>query len=753
MKRIISFSIFLIGFTAMAGQIIFVREFLIVCYGNELSIGIILADWLICGAIGSFILGRFTDRLKSRIPVFLFCQIALAFLFPLTITAIRLIKTALVVSPGEIIAFSPILIVGFIILSPVCAILGFMFSLACHIYESRSLTGATRIGRVYFFEAIGSMAGGMLTSFILVRLLNSIQIAAFISLLNVLAALLLAFRGEGKKAYIISAVSIVFVVITATWFLGGWNYLDRYSLSKEWQGYNLVASKNSIYGNVAVTKTDDQASFFANGLRLYTVPDKLTSEEAIHFALLEHPDPKRVLLIGGGAGGLIEEALKHPIERIDYVELDPLVINMSREYLFKTRPDPSQDDRVRVINLDGRFFVKRTSQRYDCIIIDLGDPYTAGLNRFYTVEFFKEASGILKKNGVISFGVSSAENYISKELNDFLSSIYATLKKVFPSVMIIPGDTAYFLASNQKDMLTYDYHVLMKRAAGRKLYLEYVREYYLFSKLSPQRVSYIEEAVRRNKHVKMNYDFRPISYYYDIIFWSSRFRDSLFSRILKGITEKAIWIGAAIFYTFIILFGLIRGRYKKSFKRVILMAVMVMGLSSLALQIVVLVSFQIIYGYLFYKLGIILTFFMAGLAAGSLGAIKLLPRLKNDKRLFIITQCAICLYLFILPLFLWAGSCCRGAFTSWVGSNIFFPFLSIVAGLIGGFQFPLANKLYLNRGEDVGRAGGLTYGADLFGASIGAILTGALLIPVLGIPKTCLAISLMNLAVLVGLIF
>ena len=113
MKKIMSLSVIVIGFTAMASQIVFIRELLVVFYGNELSIGFILASWLAGGAIGSGLLGRFADRVKFRLNLFLSCQIILSILLPLNILAIRLIKAALHINPGEIIPLSPMAITSF----------------------------------------------------------------------------------------------------------------------------------------------------------------------------------------------------------------------------------------------------------------------------------------------------------------------------------------------------------------------------------------------------------------------------------------------------------------------------------------------------------------------------------------------------------------------------------------------------------------------------------------------------------------
>ena len=66
MKRILKFSIFILGFSAMSSQIVFLREFLVTFYGNEFSLGLVLSSWLFSGVIGSLFLGKFTDRLKKK---------------------------------------------------------------------------------------------------------------------------------------------------------------------------------------------------------------------------------------------------------------------------------------------------------------------------------------------------------------------------------------------------------------------------------------------------------------------------------------------------------------------------------------------------------------------------------------------------------------------------------------------------------------------------------------------------------------
>ncbi|MCX5666871.1 MAG: hypothetical protein NTY34_00940 [Candidatus Omnitrophica bacterium] len=770
MKRIITFSIILTGFTAMASQIIYMRELLVVFYGNELSISFILAGWLIGGALGSAVFGRLADlpslRPRNDISVFALCQIALGLLLMAGIVAVKFIRTFLGINPGEIVGLFPIIAASFAILAPVCILMGFMFSLGCRIYhvDPRGVVmvkvngvgkngDANLIGSVYILEAVGSIIGGAVTSFILIQLLSALHIVAIFACLNFFAAFLLSrmafvYQKMGTGSFSNSAdkerkmnpspffsISLfVLVMIVALWSFGGLKTIERYSLKKQWPGYKVLDTKSSIYGNIIMANRGEDYSLFNNGLRLYTIPDKPGSEEAVHLALLEHRDPKRVLLIGGGIGGLIEEILKHRVERVDYVELDPSIIEISAKSLPESYYRALKDPRVSIKNMDGRFFVKNAKEKYDCVIVHTGDPYTAQGNRYYTAEFFNEARKALKVGGLISFGLTSSESYISKSLAEFLKSIYATLRSVFKEVLVIPGETAYFLASDSAGGLTYDYKILEERTKERSLDTQYVRDYYLFSKLSPEKTAYFEKVMTGWKSAVINHDSKPASYYYGLIFWTTLFRDSVFSNALRSVTESVIWRSIGVF---IIMLTAVSIAYRKSFKRAALMAVMTGGFSSMAFQLLILLTFQTMYGYLFYELGIILTAFMAGMALGAIFVIKFMPETKQDRTFLIAVQGDFIIFSILL-----------GVIFSKFCPDSLFPVLSVIAGSIGGAQFAIANKILLGRKKDVATVGGLSYGVDLFGSFLGALLTGVFLIPILGIPKTCFAVALINAAVI-----
>ena len=754
-NRKIIFAVLLLGFSSIAAQIVLIREFLIVFYGNEMSMGYMLSSWLIGTAIGSWLLGGIADKIKNKQAVFCCCQSILGLLFALSIVAIRYIKIAFGLAPGQIIAFMPMLISSFVILVPLCALLGFMFAFSCRIYKQPSGTGAQQITNVYILEAIGAILGGILVSFVFIQTMKALDIMVVLGLLNIIAAIYTAgFKDLTKKNKFFYAPMCAGILMIALIFAGKCYNLQARSIGWQWQGSNLLGYKNSIYGNIVVTGRKDQKSFFYNGLYLYTIPNKKEVEESVHFALLSHYKPKNVLLIGGGIGGAVEEILRHDVDKIDYVELDPELIKQAKKHISETQYAYLQNSKVKIHHMDGRFFVKNTDNQYDCIILNVGDPYTAQINRYYTVEFFKQIKAILNKQGVFSLALTSSESYISQDLQDFLASIYHSLREVFAQVKVIPGDKAYFISSSQKNAATNNYKDLTRRAKHRKIDLQYVRDYYLFNKLSQDKIKQFQEVLQSSSHININHDFHPTAYYYDMVFWASHFRDSFFKKILKTINEKTIWLGVILLSMLSLSSAFIR-RQKKSFcKQAVLSAVFMTGFAEMSFQIVILLCFQVIYGYVFYKLGLILTAFMVGLVWGAVCFKNILPKLEKISRqirVFICLQIAVCIYPLILPLiFSWLSKTSSPVMI-WVGPNIIFPCLPIIAGFIGGMQFPLANKMYLGKSRVIGKAAGINYGVDLFGACFGALLSGTFLIPILGIAKTCFLVAGLNAVVLIML--
>jgi len=165
------------GFTGALAQVILIRELLVTFYGNELSIGIILANWIILESVGSFFLGRIGNKSNRSIKVYVVLQFAIAVLLPLVVYGARVVKNMLGIPPGEMVGLFPIFYASLLLLAPLSLAGGAQFTIGCRIYSDLTKEASPSIARVYIYEAIGAMVGGLLLTFLIIPYFHSIEVA------------------------------------------------------------------------------------------------------------------------------------------------------------------------------------------------------------------------------------------------------------------------------------------------------------------------------------------------------------------------------------------------------------------------------------------------------------------------------------------------------------------------------------------------------------------------------------------------
>ncbi|MGD0580817.1 MAG: fused MFS/spermidine synthase, partial [Bryobacteraceae bacterium] len=604
-------SLVLIGFTAVIAQIVLMRELIVVSSGNEISLGLMLAAWLFWTAAGSALAPRSTDARKQMATL----QILIAAALPLSIAAVRSSRIPFHASPGEILGPGAVVLTALCTLSLLCALCGALFSSGVRLYASSTAQEtAQAAGAVYLLETLGAGLGGICAALLFLGPTSSMQIAFLVAWLNVLALLWLLRPGWFRRPA--AAAGLMLLPLAA---YPAFSVMETRSLERLWQGLQVVAARNSRYGNLVVVKTEGTRTLYENGLPAFNVPDPAAAEEAVHYALLEHPSPRSLLLIGGGLNGALAQAFQHPmLEQADYVELDPAVLGLAREHFPQEWQTLAGDARIRIHPTDGRLFLKSGGPRYDVIIVNLPDPQTAQLNRFYTQEFFRQAARRLNAGGVLSFQLTAAEDYISPELAAFLRCIQATLGEVFPEVLAMPGASVHFFASQTRGALTLDPQALIARLQSRHLQTRYVREYFLPFRLSADRRADLESQLRAWPGTPINHDFAPIAYFFDVALWGSRFH-SVYPRLFQAAAGTSFGWLAGI--TLLVAAGLAAAGYRR--RATAGACVAGMGCTMIALEILLLLGFQAVYGYVYQQLALLTASFMAGMAAGSWLALRL----------------------------------------------------------------------------------------------------------------------------------
>jgi spermidine synthase len=717
-RRLVLVAVGALGVSCVMTQLALMRELLGAFSGNELVLGVVLGNWLLLMGLGTW-LGRTSDKLQNPLAVLVVMQILVAVLPLLQVFLLRALRNVIFVR-GAAVGVTETVVSAFILLLPYCLVAGYALTLACSLLARAE--GASGIGHVYVADSIGSIGGGVLFSFVLVGSLDHAGILIYPAVLNLLVAGAMGFR-TGRKFLTMIAVAAAVAVLAATVLVD----LDGISTGWQYPRQHIVARANSPYGKLLVTESDGQFDFIENGIPFTSTRDDQHVEEAVHYAMAQRPDAHKVLLVAGGISGTAREILKYHVNRVDYVELDPLILEFGRKYL----PENLADNRIRIINTDGRLFVRQTGEKYDVVIVDLPEPSTAQLNRFFTVEFLAEVKRALAPDGVVSFSLGHYENYVSPELARMLASACRSLKQSFPNVLVIPGGQVFFLAS---DGPLFD--DIASRIERQGIKTKLMNRHYLDAMLTADRMTDMQRAIAQP--AALNTDFSPVLYFYHLRHWMSQFNTGF------GVLQVLLLVLLCVY--------LIRLRGAA-------LVLFASGFAGTALEIVLLLAFQVLCGSVYHQVGVIVTVFMAGLALGavmtnrSLNGRDALPRVLADRQVgptrrmdcggkslallaFAIAGCGV-LLPFLLPLLNRTG----GSGASLFAVKTIVALLTLILAVLVGMQFPLANRLEFD-GTVVGAS--RLYTADFVGAFLGALLASTLLIPLIGVTGVCLLTAALN---------
>ena len=684
LKLFILWAIVGTGVSSIAVQLVTVREFLSQFHGNEITISLVLFSWLLLTGLGSFMARAL--RWPS-VTVFSLLSGLLA-LWPLPqLILIRTFRESVFVhgaSPG----FNPMAVYILATIAPYCLLLGYILPYALRVLNERweSFTS----GDLYITDSIGDIAGGILFSFFLVYSFTPFVTVAITSGL-LIAAVLLLFLAFRRWVLFFSTL-----VLTGLFCLFSLNsHFEKVTLSSQYG--EILRYVESPYGRIVISKEGPQVTFWESGTPFYSDADIVSSEEKIHYALSQLEEVKSVLLVSGGLGETLPEVCKYGPSSVEYVELDPNLTRVAQE-LGLIAQSPS----LAIIHDDGRHYIRGASKKYDAVVVDLPEPDTFQLNRFFTSEFFSLVKKVLQKDGIFSFSLDYSPNYLSEIQRSKLSMLYNTAKQHFRNVLILPGEKAHFLCTD--GALWTD---VPGRLALKSVTTSYV-EGFFHGNVTKERIEELQKKL--DPKAPVNTDFEP------------RIMTALFQEwFAKHGSSPKLFGLACLGLTVLYLVFLRREEY----------VLFTTGLANMGVEMLVIFTFQVMYGYIYLKLGAIVTAFLMGLLPGALFG-KLfrgrgwIPFLVSEIILFSL------LVVFFVGISFSEGDIPEPYF---LGYGFVFSFFC-------GYQFPLAVGLI---GEKESPAAGCL-AADFTGAAVGTLATGAILIPLLGIQTAIIFLILVKIS-------
>ena len=189
MRKRFLLAFLLMGFSFTIIQGLMIRELLVSFYGNELSIGLILGNWLVLEAVGSGLIRRLAAWYRAAPAPYALLQIVLAVMLPLSLYGAFTVRNIVGVTAGQGVGLGGIFSSSLLILAPLGLADGAMFAFGAHAYAQLTGREVSGIGQVYVYEAVGGMIGGLIFTYLLIPNLSSLQIALVLAALNLVSAL------------------------------------------------------------------------------------------------------------------------------------------------------------------------------------------------------------------------------------------------------------------------------------------------------------------------------------------------------------------------------------------------------------------------------------------------------------------------------------------------------------------------------------------------------------------------------------
>jgi spermidine synthase len=217
-----------------------------------------------------------------------------------------------------------------------------------------------------------------------------------------------------------------------------------------------LVSTRSAYQEILIGEVQGIGrALFLDGIPQSSALDEhIYHETLIHPALAAHKHPRSVFVAGGGEGAVLREILKHnTVERLIMVDIDDVLLGLVRTYLPNWHQGLMDDPRVQVIAGDARAYLENTQERFDCIIMDLTDPFEEGglSTPLFSAEFFRLASSRLTDGGVLSMQAETTDYGDYDAHVKIIKTLQNSFTHVLPYAVFLPFyglPWGYAVASN-----------------------------------------------------------------------------------------------------------------------------------------------------------------------------------------------------------------------------------------------------------------------------------------------------------------
>ncbi len=326
-----------------------------------------------------------------------------------------------------------VMLQALLVMGPPLFLLGSVFPFLLKLSERSALVAGRAVGHLVAINTVGAITGALLAGFFILDFIGLWSGIRLMAILYVLAAWLWLDRSrrhDVRAAYIPAAMILLLVSLLDTGRLPVVKVdpvVDEESLLQVWEG---------SAGTVAVIRRGEQLKIKVDNYYTLGGTGSYRLEQFQgRLPLLLHDNPRSVYVLGLGTGISAGATLSLPIEKLVVTELLPEVIEASAQYFGRYNNDLFYDPRARVINEDGRNYLRGTRESYDVIISDLFVPWKAGTGNLYSLEHYRTVFQRLEEGGLFmqwlpAYQLSKSEMFI----------VMRTMQEVFPQITVWRGN-------------------------------------------------------------------------------------------------------------------------------------------------------------------------------------------------------------------------------------------------------------------------------------------------------------------------
>lgn len=330
------------------------------------------------------------------------------------------------------------------------------------------------VGRVYFFNTGGAIAGTVLAGFLLIPtwgLQTTLKLAVSLNLclaLALFAASAEVIRWRRGVAALVPLLALMVLFASPSWdaraMTSGVHIYGRglFGLLGKADFRQTIAArdrllyyKDGISATISVHESGGLVYLRVNGKTdASNANDMHTQVMSGHLPLFYRPDAKRALVIGMGSGVTAGTVALHPLERIDLIEIEPAVVQAG-EFFAKENRDVLKNPRVRLTVADARNFLLASEGAYDVIISEPSNPWMRGIGNLFSLEFYELAARRLAPKGIVLQWI-----HVYSLFPEDLKMVIKTFRSVFPHTVVwntIRGD---LLLVGGREPLRLDYATL-----------------------------------------------------------------------------------------------------------------------------------------------------------------------------------------------------------------------------------------------------------------------------------------------------